>query len=205
MHNGFMALIFVGLDGEMTGPDLDKGHRLCQIGVAAFSPDDGWSMFVSDIGQPTAPIDPRASQVHGFSDERIRTGPAASLVDEQLAAWLVSLGATVRPRKVVPVGWNVGAFDMPFVRADLPDSYELFSRRTCDLNAAAFTLSSIVKISGSPASLKGLKRAAKRAAAATLAAEGFPEAWHDAGYDAAAALAGWLWMRDRLSDLIAPL
>lgn len=200
-----MGIIPIGLDGEMTGSEIADGHRLIQIGVATavdvgpFDVSDGpgcqVDVFTADIGQPTAPIDPRASEVHGFSDQRIRNGPPADEVDGRLRIWLEQRGGRVKGRRLAPVGFNVARFDMPFVEQALPQTNAVLSRRTIDLNASLYTLQSLVELGGGHPTRSGLKRMAKRWAAEELTRQGHQEAWHDAGYDAAAALLAFRWLR----------
>jgi hypothetical protein len=104
----------------------------------------------------------------------------------------------------VAVGWNVGAFDMPFVRDALPMTCPLFSRRTADLNAVCFTLGGALHLGGSTPKWSTWKRLAKEAAQSSLLAAGVATDWHDAGYDAVASLAAWNWLRDRIAGLPMP-
>lgn len=193
-----MPIRVLGLDGEMTCGDLARGGRLVQIGVAAgFRPEE---RFTSLIGWRHGEYfaDPRAMRVHGISDEVIESGPRAAEVDGRLRVFLLANGAVASKKAVEPVGWNVVGFDMPFVRNALPRSAELISRRGVDLNAVCRTLDGVVEFEGAAPTTSGWKRLAKRAAAETLAGYGVDAAWHDAGFDAAAALAAWQWLRSVL-------
>jgi hypothetical protein len=199
-----MPLTFLGLDGEMTSGDLAAGGRLIQIGLAVGEGGDervteliGW-----DRGDFHA--DPVAMEVHGIPEATILAAPRADEVDERLFAWCLAHGGSTEKRVLVPVGWNVGAFDLPFVRHTLPRTFRLLSRRTVDLNAVCFTLGGATTVEGSRPKWTGWKRMAKRAAEERLAALGIEPAWHDAGYDALASLAAFRWMRERISSLGPP-
>lgn len=185
----------VGLDGEMTCSDLARGGRLIQIGVAVGLERE--QRFTSFVGWPENEYvtDPKAMRVHGISDKAIATASPAPEVDGRLRAFLLANGADPRKKTIEPVGWNVVGFDMPFVRDALPRSAELISRRGVDLNAVCRTLDGILEFEGSRPSTSGWKRLAKRAAEQVLTGYGIDEEWHDAGFDAAAALAAWQWLR----------
>ncbi|MCA1704012.1 MAG: hypothetical protein LC808_12395 [Actinobacteria bacterium] len=169
-----MPARFIGVDGEMTGTDGPDIHQLIQIGVAT-APDE---VFVSDIGYKKWSEDAESMAVHGLSAERIRAAPGADAVDAELCKWLADkvVGAD---RGLIVVGWNVAAFDLPYVRRYLPRFAGHLSRRSVDLNAVCFTFA------GTAGSRwKRLKKRSKRYAEERLGRAN----WHDAGYDAAAAL-----------------
>jgi DNA polymerase III epsilon subunit-like protein len=132
MLNGHRIM---GLDIETTGSDFTDRIRTIQIGVVD---SETGAMFTSDIKWERSDFDfvEEAREVNGFTDERIAEAPLSSEVDMQLACWLSELGV-VKGRAVV-VGFNVGGFDMPFVRRDLPVSALKFSYQTLDLNAVIF-------------------------------------------------------------------
>jgi len=178
---------FVGLDIETTGSDINSNHGLIQIGV-----DFGaGARFVSDVKPHVgAAIDwEEAMTVNKFTIERLEAAPDRLAVDLQLHTWLAKQGA--EKRRLIPVGWNVAGFDMPFVRRYLPSAATMFSYRSVDLNAICFTMS------GSKHPFEEWKRQAKKIAADAIAAEDdrFEPAWHDALYDARAALHSWLALR----------
>ena len=136
--------------------------------------------------------------VHGIPVETIFKAPRAPEVDERLHAWCLARGASAERRSVVAVGFNVGAFDLPFVRDALPKTTALLSRRTVDLNAVCFTLGDALLLGGSRPKWSTWKRLAKDAAQAELTALGVAPQWHDAGYDALAALVSWRWFREKV-------
>lgn len=172
-----MPARFIGVDGEMTGTDGPAVHQLIQIGVAT-SPDE---VFVSNIGFDAWQENVESMQIHGLSPELIRSAPRPDDVDAALCGWLADkvVGAE---RGLIPVGWNVAAFDLPYVRHYLPRFSTHLSRRSVDLNAVCFT------VAGTAGSRwKTLRKRSKRFAEEKLGRAD----WHEAGYDAAAALLSW--------------
>lgn len=194
-----MPLLLFGLDGEMSAANFEDGGRLIQIGLAAHATPDGSihdtpPTFSSLINPGTHHWDPRAAAVHGYSPEEVAAAPPAAHVDEQTVAWLQSHGVA-RDRSAVPVGFNVGAFDLPHVAAVLPRTARLLARRTVDLNAICFTLAGM-PYQGTPATWSGWKRMASTYAERTIAATtSRSETAHDAGYDALLHLHAWRFLR----------
>jgi oligoribonuclease (3'-5' exoribonuclease) len=172
-----MPARFIGVDGEMTGRNGPEVHQLVQIGVAV-GPDE---VFASDIGYDKWSEDTESMAVHGLSAERIRAAARADAVDAELCRWLADkvVGAE---RGLIPVGWNVAAFDLPYIRRYLPRFASHLSRRSVDLNAVCFTFAG-----GAGSRWKSLKKRSKRYVEGRLGGA----QWHDAGYDAAAALLAW--------------
>ena len=190
-----MAIAFVGLDGEMTGADIREGAKLVQIGASVgVAPEE---QFCSLIGWAPGEYfaDPKAMEVHGIPPEEIHAAPRADEVDDRLYEWCLENGGTAEKRALIAVGWNVGTFDMPFVRDALPRTYGLFSRRSADLNAVCFALGRVARHSGSFPSWTAWRRMSKRAAEKELTDLGIGATWHDAGYDAVASLLSWQWLR----------
>lgn len=169
--------VFVGLDCEMTGTNIDL-HELCQVGAASTEGE----VFTSDIRCRLDRVNPDSMAVHGIDPGWLREGaPAKHLVDEQLAYWLVQTLNT--RRKVIPVGWGVSYFDMPWVRKYLPRSAEYFSRRSVELGTVCYTIGATFGMSPDT-----LKRKAKRYAENKNTDI---HTWHNAGYDALASLLAW--------------
>lgn len=135
-------MLFVGIDGEMSGTEIEKGHRLIQIGLAVHT-DRG----VETIGFY---LKPREDMVWNEESAKVHQIPLETLelhgmdeqkVDDILFDWLLLHGANPRQRaKTVPVGFNIIGFDMPFIKLQLPKTYTLFSRRMADLNGMLWLL-----------------------------------------------------------------
>lgn len=138
--------IFLALDGEMSSPKFEEGAALIQIGAYGAVTEkilDDFSeakKFESPIRFSTGLWETSAESIHGISKEELLEAPTAEDVDDLFYGWLLSIGAKEGRRKVVPVGMNVGAFDMPFVNKFLPRSAELFTRRCVDVNGVCFSM-----------------------------------------------------------------
>ena len=135
-------MLFVGLDGEMSCPDMEKGGKLIQIGLSVWVHNG--IETISFYLRPPADMywEDRAAQVHKITQEQLRlNGKHPEEVDEELYAWLISKGANPKKRvHTIPVGFNITGFDMPFLKATLPKTYSLFSRRTAELNGMLWLL-----------------------------------------------------------------
>lgn len=206
---------FFGVDGEMSGADIEEGHKLIQIGVAVDTdangnPLENMEIFCSLIGWPDAdlPWSERAAQVHNIPRDAILAAPPSHVVDAQLAEWLTARGADAQSRQgQAMVGFNVGVFDSPYIKAALPLTYALFTRRYACLNATLFAVSSdslgggMPFRGGSPAGFNAWKRFVKNAGRAEVQRIGRPEGEHDAGTDAIIALAGFRAFRQELFEM----
>lgn len=192
-------LRFIGLDGEMSGADIESGCKLIQIGVAM---PDG-DLYCSLIGWNEDEMEwqERASRVHNIPKETVLAARRAEIVDEELFNWLTERGLSPDNRQLnVMVGFNVGVFDGPFVRQALPKTFSLFSRRYADLNPLCFVLGGTLAPpdGGGVRSEKGWKRYMKQQGMALVKASGREEPEHDAGTDALLALGAWVSTRDVL-------
>lgn len=168
-------MIFAGLDIETTGTDWDKNHRLIQIGIA-FKGNQG--KCVNDV-QPIGDmlIDAEALAINHFTLARIGAAPLQTDIDDSVAGWLSALGC--KHREITPVGWNVGGFDMVFIKKELPKTAAFFNYRVLDLTGLA-----ILQELRAHISCKDTK-----AKFAAIAAEQLGrDDCHDALYDAEAAL-----------------
>ena len=188
--------VFIGLDGEMTSSDLASGGALIQLGLSAFI--DGKMQSISSGVNPYCNSDvidwnEGSAAVHGLTREEVHAFDPPELVDLKLSTWMQDVvGARVNKRSNnVPVGFNVGAFDMPFVQKFLPKTFSLFSRRTTDLNAICFLLDGRVQ-NGMPVKFDTWKKRAKLYAIEKIGYED----QHDAGWDAMMHLYSFEYLRD---------
>ena len=181
--------LLIGLDGEMSDSEIDKGAVLIQIGVC----DQYGNTFESLIGHPEGWYKTeQASSVHRIPDEDILLAAPAPSVDERLRIWLDTRlhdsyirGDHTGLRPFIPLGWNVGGFDMPFVRKFLPLSCEIISRRSVDLNALCYSFEqSLVTYHGERKSFNQWRQLAHDYAESLLG----NTIWHDALFDAQAGL-----------------
>ena len=170
-----MSYLFLGLDGEMSSSELSEGGKLIQIGISTL--DGNNRSYTMNPGE--CQWSEEAEAVHGLPLELVQSFRPAAEVDEDLYEFLMSIGADPKRRsKTIPVGFNVGAFDMPFVKDSLPKSYSLFSRKTVDLNALCFALDYSVD-NGHVVNAETWKKRAKAYAVEKIGMEN----QHDAGWD----------------------
>lgn len=201
--------VYIGLDLETDGIDIDAGTVPIQIGVSSgmgpganYSSLIGWPLD-NTLGWP--PIDSwseSSEAVHGIPIERVRGAYSDGLtswdVDNTVFEWMTASG--IGPHSAVLVGWNVGTFDFPFVRRYLPRVATLCSYRFADLNALCFSIALAGKRRANKSDQAlGFETWKKRAKAAAAEMMGGTPRWHDAGYDATASLLQWWWLVDRLN------
>jgi hypothetical protein len=159
----------------MSSSELAEGGKLIQIGL---STEDGYQVSMN-MNPGECQWSERAFEVHGITLESLQSAPLPDEVDSQVYDWLIAIGADTNNRgKTIPVGFNVGAFDMPFVKDSLPKTYSLFSRRTVDLNALCFALD-YKEENGMPVKAETWKKKAKEYAIKKIGTEN----QHDAGWD----------------------
>lgn len=131
-------ITYIGIDGEMSGTDIEAGHKLIQIGMARFT-ESGIDSIGRLLNPGAMAWSAQAEEVHQFSRDYIeKDGEDPALVDEHLANWA---NPTAQRRDFVMVGFNVGSFDRPFIKRTLPITYGKFSRRSVDLNSVIFSMS----------------------------------------------------------------
>lgn len=141
--------IFLALDGEMSSPKFAEGGALIQIGAygainsSIIDEADNARRFESPIRFEGGLWEESAESIHGISRKELEDAPTAEDVDDLFYGWLLSIGAKPKRRLIVPVGMNVGAFDMLFVNKFLPRSAELFTRRCVDVNGVCFSMDGI--------------------------------------------------------------
>lgn len=174
-------ITYIGIDGEMSGNDIDAGAKLIQIGMAKYV--DGEMKSIGRLLNPGAMSwSEEAEAVHQFSRDYIeKNGEDPALVDEMLASWANPSDGT---RDFVMVGFNVGSFDRPFIKDKLPLLYRKFSRRSVDLNSVIFAMSD------SNSQFEKIKSNAKQYAFEQMEGmfDGFANRQHDAEYDAVMSL-----------------
>ena len=174
-------ITYIGIDGEMSGVDIDSGHKLIQIGLAKYDQES-----VHSIGYLINPGEmawsDQAETIHQFSREDIEEyGMSPGTVDIMVSDWA---NPTSQKRDFVMVGFNVGSFDRPFIKQTLPITYGKFSRRSVDLNSLIFSMSD------TNAQFERIKEGAKEYAFEKMDGmfEGFRNRQHDAEYDAVMSL-----------------
>lgn len=135
----------------MTGTSLNDGAELLQIAAVGplpvMSPSSlsidsrAQQVYQSTVGiTESAHWSIEAESIHGITKEEALKGRNVDLVDVEFSNWLIGLGARSKQRLIVPVGFNVGSFDMKFIKRFLPKSFGLFTRRAVDLNGICFSM-----------------------------------------------------------------
>jgi DNA polymerase III alpha subunit (gram-positive type) len=108
-------------------------------------------------------------------------GEDPAMVDQMLADWA---NKTNYRRDYVMVGFNVGSFDKPFIKQQLPITFGKFSRRCVDLNSIIFAMSD------THSQFERIKSKSKEYAFQKMEGmfNGFKDRQHDAEYDAVMSL-----------------
>ncbi len=187
----------IGLDGEMSGADIEKGCGLIQAGFANYT-NDGLNIFSRILNPGEMTWQEKAATVHNIPLKTIQSSPDASIIDKECKQWLLEQGAKEGRREVITTGFNVGAFDLPFFRKYLPETMSLISRRSIDLNSLCFTLEGWDPNPTAPRDWLGWKRSAKKYAAKELDKHGWAENAHDAGWDAGEAIYALRWLQGQI-------
>jgi hypothetical protein len=188
---------FVGLDIETSGGPYQKPgekptfqvYQPIQIGLARLADDPyygaagsvpEWMSSLIGYAYGKLAWNPKAAEVHKIPREAILLADSPARVDQKLVEWLDEH----KIGKVVPVGFAVTNFDMPFVREYLPEFSKRVSMRGVDLNAIVFALSAVTGMG-----FDSIKNAAKEYAQRMIAqnTSNTMQA-HDAGYDALQAI-----------------
>lgn len=186
---------YIGIDGEMSGNDIDAGAKLIQVGIAKYSGEE-----VISIGKLINPGNmswsEEAEAVHQFSKFFIeQNGEDPANIDSELADWINP--ATTGRRDFIMVGFNVGSFDRPFIKQTLPLLYGKFSRRSVDLNSVIFALADTAS------EFERIKNSSKEYAFQKMEGmfDGFQNRQHDAEYDAVMSLYCFEYLRKVIAKI----
>jgi DNA polymerase III epsilon subunit-like protein len=174
-------ITYIGIDGEMSGNDIDSGHELIQIGLAKYVDDEVQSIgYLINPGEMVWSM--QAQEVHQFTKDEVEEyGIHPETVDQIVSTWA---NPTSQRRDIIMVGFNVGSFDRPFIKRTLPLLYGKFSRRSVDLNSVIFSMST------TNGEFERIKQASKDYAFKKMEGmfSGFKDRQHDAEYDAVMSL-----------------
>lgn len=189
-------ITYIGIDGEMSGTDLEEGHKLIQIGLAKYNEEGNVDHigYLINPGEMTWSME--AQEVHQFTQDDINLyGLKPSTVDPLAAEWA---NPKNQRRDFVMVGFNVGSFDRPFIKQTLPITYSKFSRRSVDLNSVIFSMSDTNTM------FEKIKARSKAYAFEKMEGmfEGFKDRQHDAEYDAVMSLYCFEYLRTLLKVAI---
>ncbi len=154
----------VALDIETSGSDPAK-HQMLSIGAIDFQTGE---TFYTQIRHKEILAVPEAMAVNQLDITEVNNKGYPNLLetDDKLKDFLRSLGPPrgyggIGNPKTVPMGLNVGSFDMLFVRRDLPQSAEIFRYHAIDLNSLMFSFASSEN-SGFKSVRKGLDQYTER-------------------------------------------
>lgn len=169
---------YVGLDFETSGLRPEEGHVPLSLGFAwesepliavrywTFESAGEWDVEAMMVNKLHAPVQ------HSLT---ISAGEA----DWELCEWLIEF-TEGELGTLVPVGWNVGSFDMRFMHKYFPNATKFFSHRPFELNTqvecCAMTL------------LTDTGRTLKEKIKNEIEEEAGDVKWHNAGFDAWASL-----------------
>lgn len=104
----------------------------------------------------------------------------ADSYDLEICQFFMEQGWSPFDKKLVPVGWNVGGFDMRFMQTFFPQASKFFSHRYLELNSMLYVIEAM-QFSVDKENLKAY-------AVEQAKADGIPVNWHNAEWDAIASL-----------------
>lgn len=128
-----MAL-YLALDIETTGLD-PMNHGILEIAVQT----DKWNRLLLCDPRPCE-VDEKAMEINGINLDNCKSLCTIEELDDRLDALLNGMD------QIVPVGFNVGSFDMAFIRHYLPLSARKFSHRSFDLNSMLMYVASATNV-----------------------------------------------------------
>lgn len=190
-------ITYIGIDGEMSGNDIDAGHELIQIGLAKYNQDGGMDHIGYLINPGDMVWSMEAQEVHQFTQEDIKGyGLQPENVDKWVSNWA---NPSDQRRDFVMVGFNVGSFDRPFIKRTLPLTYRKFSRRSVDINSLIFSMSD------TNTQFERIKAKAKDYAFEKMDGmfdDEFKNRQHDAEYDAVMSLYCFEYLRGIINEQV---
>jgi len=129
----------ISLDLETSGSESTE-HTILSIGCVRLSDLES---FYADVRHESLMVTPKAMQVNEIDITQVANQEGRSTlsqVDKKFREWLRSdpFYKEGKHYNLIPMGMNVGTFDMEFVRPYLPKSADLFGYRSLDLNALIF-------------------------------------------------------------------
>lgn len=128
-----MAVV-AGIDIETTNSNHDTGGIL-SIGIYIPLQNEEEIEF---YGTVTPPKDAEwvyeACMVNGYSPEHIGEYANYYWLDYYVCKWLKEAALITPQRRLLPVGWNVGSFDMQYIRRYLPNLHKRCNYNVIDLN-----------------------------------------------------------------------
>ncbi len=117
-------------DLETTGLDVSK-DRIVEIAVLKVLPGDRKERFYSLVN-PEMPIDPRATAVHGITNEKVADAPTFAQIARDLADFLAGCDLA---------GYNCNRFDVPMLAEEFARTnveIDLKKRKIIDVQVVFF-------------------------------------------------------------------
>jgi DNA polymerase III epsilon subunit-like protein len=187
--------MYIAIDGETTGKEINEGSALIQIGAAVYRDGQLYSTHVTfNPKDPDMVWSEEAEKIHGISLEQIENAELdASQADDFLYDWFIA--NKVNPKDKYhnfPVGWNVASFDMPYIKKYLPKTFKLFSYKSVDLHSVCCSLDGKKGLSE-----KRWKEAAKKYAS-TICPEREGYKAHNAEWDSVMSLGCFNFLRKEI-------
>lgn len=173
--------MYVGVDIETTGLDPAKDHRLIQIGIF-YGGQAGFSKVQDVRPDGDIKIDADALKVNSFDLTRIAAGQPRVDADIELYNYLHGIQG-YKEGSLTAVGWNVGSFDLNFIRKEMPMTAKMFSHRCLDLSGVCMLLADTYEW----ADWRKLKEHIQKKVVERIGLTHSPAMWHDALFDATAA------------------
>lgn len=126
----------VALDIETTGL-LPGEDAVLSLGLHTLN---GAQEYEAHLRHERVSLTPAAMRVNRIDVTTLdaTTRLSAETVDSQAAAFLHGLRGGQERFRFIPVGKNVGSFDMPFIRRVLPKTAAMFGYQALDINSICF-------------------------------------------------------------------
>ncbi len=129
----------ISLDLETSGTKTGEDHTILSLGAVRVS---DLEPFYADVRHKSLVVCPEAMRINGIDITKVDDTRRMTMhrVDEAFREWLKSDPFYKEGNRytLIPMGMNVGTFDMDFVRKYLPKSADLFGYRSMDLNSMIF-------------------------------------------------------------------
>ncbi len=132
------------------GSDIEGPHQILSLGML-LETKDGIKEFYQEVYYEEYKVTAGALKVNGFDLVNNSSRVPLHVVEieaikfllgiEEIHDYIANLGG-----KLIPVGFNVGSFDMQFIKYQMPELYSLFSYRAIDLNTLLFTTAGFANI-----------------------------------------------------------
>lgn len=125
---------FVGVDIETTG--LSDECAIIELGLACAS--DGILHPMGWLVRPNRPflVEPEAMGINGIDMGEVFEAAPPQDVETAALMWLDDMAG--KYTTLIATGFNVGSFDMVFLKREMPRLAERFSYRCLELNSAIF-------------------------------------------------------------------